>query len=106
LRKKKISEANSNPENLNRTSSTLTTVDSINCMLKDDDYYSEDEMCKEIESIQLVNEKVFFLKIANDCRHFKEKSNASFWRKHSEFKNTFNKISFDFIQYSFIICLY
>jgi hypothetical protein len=46
LAKKKIPEANSNPENLNRTSSTLTTVDSINCMLKDDDYYSEVEMFK------------------------------------------------------------
>jgi hypothetical protein len=53
-------------------------------MLKDDDYYSEVEMCKEIESIQLENEKVLFLKIAIDGRHCKEKSTASFWRKHSE----------------------
>ena len=41
-------------------------------MLKDDDYYSEVEMCKEIESIQLENEKVLFLKIAIDGRHCKE----------------------------------
>ena len=53
-------------------------------MLKDDDYYSEVEMCKEIEPIQLENEKVLFLKIAIDGRHCKEKSTASFWRKHSE----------------------
>jgi hypothetical protein len=41
-------------------------------MLKDDDYYREVEICKEIESNHLENEKILFQKLAIDGRHFKE----------------------------------
>ncbi|CAF1131770.1 unnamed protein product [Brachionus calyciflorus] len=79
-----------NSDDLNRTQTSTSTMDSITAFEMDDDYLSETEVSKVIDNYELERQKIYFIKNVIDNSRLNANSTAKFWSEDNQMSHFSN----------------